>query len=304
MEHKLKVTPKDFFLYLLVNMGLYYSAIALIVLWHQYINHLYPSTVYSSVTSMNSSMKWAIASLIVVFPIYVAVMHYLNKDVEATPEKREMWIRKWLIYFTLFITALTLVIDIIAVLYAFLDGELAISFALKALSILVVAGAIFSYYLFELRSTTSDKTKTRSWFRWGSLLLVLASVIGAFFVVGSPTTARLIKQDQVRVNDLSSIQWQIINYWQSKGELPVELAMLNDSISGYITPVDPATAEPYGYSVIDEKSFTLCADFNLKGAEYEGQRYPVEMISTWSHEEGRQCFNREVDEDLYPVRMK
>src|SRR3989344_1147809 len=100
MENNTTKTPRDFFLYILSSATLYYSAVWLITLWYQYINHWFPDPIsygYSQV-GISSTMRWAIASLIIVFPVYIGGTHFLNKDLDKNPAKREMRIRKWLAY--------------------------------------------------------------------------------------------------------------------------------------------------------------------------------------------------------------
>jgi hypothetical protein len=80
-------------------------------------------------------MRWAIASLVIVFPVYVWVTHRLNNDLEVNPEKRGLWIRKWLMYLTLALASVALVIDLIALVNEFLSGEFTTTFLLKVLAV-------------------------------------------------------------------------------------------------------------------------------------------------------------------------
>ena len=64
-------------------------------------------------------------------------------------------------------------------------------------------------------------------------------IIAAFFIIGTPNSARLTQYDQQKVSDLQNIQTQIVNYWQKKSALPDSLSDLNDPISGFTVPTDP-----------------------------------------------------------------
>ena len=142
---------------------------------------------------------------------------------------------------------------------------------------------------------------------------MLITVVYGFVVMGSPMTIRKLRFDERRISDLSSLQNQIVfNFWQQKGRLPKTLEELYDPISG-ITPVtDPETFEPYEYSNDGKLTFTVCANFALpsstgaKGApaipnpvfltkysEFGGQ--------DWVHGQGRSCFERTIDTELYPA---
>ena len=247
-------------------------------------------------------MRFAIASLIIVFPIFILVSWYLNKIYRREAVVRESKIRKWLIYLTLFITSLIIIGDLVSTINMFLGGEMTVRFILKALSVLSVAVVIFTYYLDDVRRETP--TKLAKYFASVSAIIILVGVIGAFFIVGSPATVRLMEFDQQKISDLQNIQYQIVNYWQRKEMLPNSLSDLNESISGYKVPVDPQTKSSYEYIVKDtvNLSFELCATFNkpsLKNAFIT-----LDNNQNWVHPAGRFCFERIIDKQLYPLINK
>ena len=99
------------------------------------------------------------------------------------------------------------------------------------------------------------------------MLVVLASIVTGFFVVGSPKEERMRRFDSERVAHLQQLQFNIIEYWRSKGKLPVKLADLNDPTRGVIVPVDPdpdKKGEPYGYEIKGPETFELCATFQTE----------------------------------------
>jgi hypothetical protein len=105
------------------------------------------------------------------------------------------------------------------------------------------------------------------------------------------------------------MQWQIVNYWQSKGAIPATLAEIQDPISSYMLPVDPQSSEGkvYEYKVTGKQAFELCATFSQKGNQSDAMSAPITKYNTndvWAHEAGRVCFPRTIDADLYPVRVK
>ncbi len=305
--------PRDVFLHLLAVVTLYWSAVSFITLCWQYINYWFPDALNYNY-GFNGNMRFAMASLFIVFPVFIAVSYVLNKIYTKEAEVRESKIRKWLIYLTLFVTALVIIGDLIFVINNFLGGEATPQFLLKALSVLVVAVVIFWYYLDDVRRSTPSRFA--KYFAIDSSIIVAAGLIGAFFIVGSPMNARLVQFDQQRVYDLQNIQSQVVNYWQQKGELPKTLANLNDSISGYVSPVDPQTNQPYEYNVKDLAvlHFELCANFKLPSITDNTGRvktapvpamYPYNGISqVWDHAAGRVCFDRTIDKQLYPPLNK
>lgn len=302
--------PRDVFLHLFAMVALYWSAISFITLCWQYINYFFPDLIQLryGVQSYVWPIRFSVASLIIIFPLFILAAWYLNKIYRREAPVRESKIRKWLIYLTLFVAALIIMGDLVSVIFNFLGGEITVKFILKALSVLVVAGAIFGYYLDDVRRP--EPAKSARYFAWVNGAIILALVAGAFFIIGSPTQARLAQFDQQRVSDLQNIQSQVVNYWQRKGRLPQNLGDLNDSISGYFVPNDPENNQPYEYNVKDsvELNFELCAVFNLnsnlssnvKSAPVPAYVYPYDYSQNWDHSQGRVCFERNIDKQLYP----
>lgn len=303
---KLKVTPKDFFLWLGAMVALYVSATSLILLIHQYINVLFPSALdYPQADPYSGSIRFAIASLIVVFPAYIWLTRMLNQDIRTSPAKSELWVRKWLVYITLFIAGSTIIGDLIALVYTFLEGELTTRFSLKALTILIVLGGGFWYYLASLRGVWEEKESLSKTIGVVVAVAVFVSVAAGFFIIGSPMTQRLIQLDFKKEQDLQSLQWQILNFWQLKEKLPASLEELEDDFGGFISPVDSETGKPYGYKVTGPMTFEICATFNLESTSattYPITSEPVKGFEneTWKHGAGEHCFERVIDPERYP----
>ena len=91
------------------------------------------------------------ASLVIAFPVFLFVARYLGKELVRSPVKRLSAVRRWLTYLTLFLAAAVLVGDLITLVYNLLGGELSLRFVLKVLVVAVIAGAVFGYYLMDLR---------------------------------------------------------------------------------------------------------------------------------------------------------
>jgi hypothetical protein len=306
MENGIKRNiPRDVFLHLLAVVTLYWSSISFTTLIWQFINYFFQDAMdYFYYESFAGIIRFSVASLIIVFPIFIFVSWYLNKIYKKELEVRESKIRKWLIYFTLFVVSLVIIGDLVTVMNTLLGGEIAIKFILKALIVFLVAGFIFGYYLDDVRRSTS--TPFAKYFAWGSSILVFAVIISTFFIIGSPTTARLIQLDQQRVNDLQNIQMQIVNYYQAKEKLPENLSVLTDDISGFTAPQDPTTKANYEYIIVDAEklSFQLCANFDRENKTSKDNRYYYGDSQSWNHPAGRFCFDRTIDKDLYPINPK
>ncbi len=307
-----KSTAQDFFLNLGVVVTLYASVGAFLSLAFDVINKLFPDNLAYYGDPYSSSVRFAMATLIIVFPLFVRLSRIVTKAMAADQARKESLVRRWMVYITLFLSSVMLVIDLVTLLNTFLAGEISIRFLLKALSVLVVGGIVFWHYLSEVRGMSSPAKFNIA--VYGSSVLVAALVISSFFVFGSPMTMRKLRADDTRVSHLQTVQYQILNYWQQKGSLPAYLSDLDDSISGYSAPVDPETGKAYVYSTQSKFSFKLCADFNLASVDTKGEgsygrdysyAYPVggfgAMGENWKHEAGTTCFDRTIDPEMYPV---
>lgn len=307
----IRTGPKDFFLNLLGVATLYASVVFTLVLLFQYVNVKLPVPGQQSYLLSNALDLIRVASsvLIVVFPTFLIIAWLVGKDLRVQPEKRNVRIRKWLTYFTLFLTAITIIVDLIILVYNFYNGDLTSRFALKVISVLIIAGVVFWYYMWDLRRAVFDNKKTKL-FAWIAGFAVLVCLVSGFFIAGSPATQRAIRLDEQRISDLQNIQSQIVSYWQAKDKLPADLSQLKNDINGQIVPVDPRTAIAYGYAVKGPLSFELCVMFEHEG-DSSGQLYTsssslstvtlgfTNAMDNWKHSVGKTCFTRTIDPDYY-----
>lgn len=309
MEQQTKTGPKEVFLNLLVIVTLYVSVISFIALLFQYISYLYPDRLNFYFNNISSQIRLSSAALIVVFPVFIFLSWLIGKDLAANPPKRELKSRRWLIYLTLFISAVTIIVDLVTLIYNFYSGDLTIQFFLKILVIFMVAGAVFGYYAWELKRSFGPARLPRI-SAWSSSILIFIAVVAGFFIVGSPATQRDRRFDEQRVNNLQILQTEIINYWTLKDQLPSNLDALKNSVSGFNPPVDPQTGRPYEYNIKSKLSFELCADFkkpSLNRSSNAKERLPDSIYNdpysqNWDHNVDRSCFARTIDPQLYKNR--
>ncbi|PIR38359.1 MAG: hypothetical protein COV34_02005 [Candidatus Zambryskibacteria bacterium CG10_big_fil_rev_8_21_14_0_10_42_12] len=286
---------KDFFLHLGLIVSLYTSVIALVNLLFRIINIKFPQLDYSYYYSVGSPVSMPVATLIVFFPLFLYFSHLVYRSYEQSAEKKELKVRKWLLYITLFIAGVVFAGDLVTVIYYFLDGrELALGFLLKALTIFLVAGLVFFYYLKDMKDTLCDKAR-RNWAITATIMVLVAIVLG-FIALGSPRTQRMIREDGQTVQTLQSIDSDIRYYVQNTGMLPAGLDDLYQSVYTYGNP-NTYTNEGLSYRVVDADSFELCATFNLPSQGISSSTYE----DPWFHSEGTSCFTRNVtDTPLKP----
>lgn len=314
-----KVTPKDFFLWIAAMVFLYGSLFTLIRLLFDYIDYTFPDPLNYYIDPYSSSMRVEIASLIVLFPAFLVMMHYIRKDLVLDALKKDLWIRRWALYLTVFIAGLTVIGTLITLVNYFLGGEITTRFILKILVVLLVAGGAFLHFLADIWGYWVQNPQRARLIGWGAGTVVATSIVSGFFIMGSPAQIRLYKFDDQKVGDLQNIQWQIVSYWQQKGKLPVTLSDLQDPISGYVVPNDPQTGESYEYKITNKLSFELCGTFNAQSRESSRGTpliaRPVVpdaigiggkdlMNDTWQHGAGRTCFARTIDPERYPPHPK
>ena len=147
--------PRDIFLHLFAMVALYWTAISCITLCWQYANYFFPDVLAMryGYESYLGAIRFAVASLVIIFPLFILASWYLNGIYRKEARVRESRIRKWLIYLTLFVASLIIIGDLVSVIFSFLGGDITMRFVLKASSVLLVAGVIFGYYLDDVRRT-------------------------------------------------------------------------------------------------------------------------------------------------------
>src|SRR3972149_6790204 len=101
--------PKNVFLHLLNIVTFYLGIFHFISLYIQYISFLFPDPLNFFYTGMAATVRMSTSILMVAFPVYILTAWLLGKDLKKNPERREYKLRKWLLYFTLFVAAITII---------------------------------------------------------------------------------------------------------------------------------------------------------------------------------------------------
>jgi hypothetical protein len=321
-NNKPQITAKDFFLHIGVIVALYVFAISFLTFLFNIINYSFPDRLAGYGDPYSYTIRFAISTLIVSFPILLILLNIIYKDLLKNVAKRGLALRRWFIYLTIFITTATISVDLIVLINTFLGGEITTRFILKVMAVGLVAIAIFGYSLRDLKGEFFTKTKCRNIFLWFSSIIVIASIVWGFIIIGSPNHFRNIRDDNQRLADLQNLQWQLLNHYQTRGVLPNSLSELEDNFTGYIVPTDPKTDENYEYKnptvlATTTLTFELCANFAENKRDLAGRgdyntsvSYPSKDIyyydqnfadSNWDYEVGQFCFQRTIDPIKYPV---
>ena len=334
------------FLSLGVLISLIVSVTSFLNLAFEILNKKFPDVLngiyqYGYYSSQFEKARTFLSMLIIMFPTFLILAYFWKKKEKKGLGYHDEVVRKWLSYIIIFLSILIAVIDLIILVRYFVSGEITIRFIFKVLIALAGAKMILYYFVPEVLEVKFWKIKWNKFFKITSncfsMAMVLALIIWSFCVIGSPFKQRQLQLDDRRIQDLQSIQWQVINYWQQKEKLPASINDLKNPLSGYSLPVDPEfeKGRVYEYSINslkDAMSFELCATFSLpmpKGwQEYQGYSggviapmvatdvatssspmnfiypYPSGTNDSWDHQIGRTCFKRNIDKDLYPLYPK
>jgi hypothetical protein len=95
-------------------------------------------------------VRWSISVLVVVFPLFLVLDARERRSLAMDPARRRSAVRKWFGYTTLFLASLALVGDLVALIYAFLSGDLTSRVLAKAALVAVTAGLVFLYFRGEM----------------------------------------------------------------------------------------------------------------------------------------------------------
>lgn len=124
-----------------------------------------------------------------------------------------------------------------------------------------------------------------------ALAVVGAAIVGGFFLVGSPGEARAYRLDTRRVEDLRSASSAVDLHWNRSKALPASIDEAIRTRGGSDPLRDPGTGDSYGYRVVDETHYELCAVFERASQEPPSYGDPI-----WAHASGRQCFTLQAKE--------
>jgi hypothetical protein len=155
-KRKPYLSAREAFLYLVLFLTLYISAVSFGSLVFDFINLWLPDALQGPYFNNSDSIRIGTASLVIAFPIYLWISWLLAKAIKRDPDKRGSKVRKWLTYITLFITAGVIIGDLISLVYNLLGGELTLRFILKTITVGVIAGTVFGYYLWDLRQEEKE----------------------------------------------------------------------------------------------------------------------------------------------------
>lgn len=152
------LSAREAFIYLVLFTTLYLTAFNFGRLVFQFINLGFPDlAAYAGYSdSVRQAIQFSVAALVIAFPIFLGLSWVIGRSIKRDPSKRASKVRKWLTYMTLFVAAGVIIGDLTALVYSFLGGDLSARFGLKVVTVAVIAGATFGYYLWDLRKEEAE----------------------------------------------------------------------------------------------------------------------------------------------------
>jgi hypothetical protein len=303
------LSAREAFLYLVLFLTLYVSAVSLGALAFELIDRTFPDALEEAWARARSlsTIRWSTAALMIAFPAYLLFARSSLRSFAADPDKRQSRVRKWLTYLTLFVAAAVILVDLITLVFNVLEGELTRRFLLKVAAAAAIAGTVFGYYLWELRRDEGEPGRTKG--STGRLRLLAAAVtaavvllvVGGFVAAGSPQGARQRRLDAERISNLQQISGAIDSYWHRRDALPPDLDALTRERNLYVPSIrDPESGETYEYAIHSATTYELCALFatDTDSGDDRGRDYEFGAGSEfWRHRASRTCYQLEIVHD-------
>jgi hypothetical protein len=256
---------------------------------------------YSS-SANDIQLKFAISALFISAPIFYFISCLINKGLHKGELEKDSAIRRWLTYFIILVSSLIILGSFVGVIDNFLAGELTSRFILKAVSVLLISGAAFSFYFYDVKRANPDKPdKVVKIFFLTTLTLVVAAFVAAWFFVESPKMARERRIDEALVQNIYNLENTVNSYYDKNKKLPANLEEINNfrrnyPVSGNI--IDPETKQPIVYQKVGDKEFKMCATFRTSSIDQDNSQTTyvgVDTAGSKEHLAGYQC----LDGSLY-----
>ena len=184
--NKPKTNSKEFFQYLL-QFGLFYiSAITLALLWFELIDTSFQNSPddikYSWVYTL---MTLDVSILIVMTPAFLLLSWYSKAYLRKHPERKDIGFRRWMMYLTVFLTALSFIWFLIFLINDFILGDLTAAFVIKTVILLIVAACVFAYYFWEVEADPSSRSMISCLAGWIYLAITVLCIVFYFLVVNN-----------------------------------------------------------------------------------------------------------------------
>lgn len=264
INNNMNNNAKYAFYYLLSLVALIFTAVSVGMIAFGIINQ----TVIDALnlgSSVGNNLKFAISALLIATPIFFVMQNLINKGLRSGELTKESGVRRWLTYFILLVSSVTILGVFIGIINSFLAGELTLSFIFKAISMIIISAVVFSFYLYDIRrADVVSKNPVMRIFFFASLTLIAAAFIASWFFIESPTLTRAKRLDQNLINNITSLENAINSYNDKYKKLPDALDEIKNNRDIYFdlkSLNDPETGVAITYKKTSDKTFEFCATF-------------------------------------------
>jgi len=187
----------------------------------------------------------------------------------------------------------TLLIADFAFALSYPPREFASRFLLKVIVVAAVSVGVLGYCGYILNRMRGAGVSIAELVGLSMAEGIAIALVVIVILFGPPSVIQLERLDRQRLNDLHTIEFDVMFYGQTTGKLPMSL----DVVPRSQVSLDPVTRQPYEYLRTGDFSFEVCASFAMPG---EGRHDSAEAIfgpeanKNWSHPAGRTCFKRTI----------
>lgn len=260
---KPKPAAFDAFFHLVTYFAMVLSAIAVGTIIFQIINRYVPDLEriyldYHGEPSYRGPIRFGISTLLLTGPLLLILTGYLHRwfrDGSLSPTSA---VRRWLTYLLLFAAAANIITSVIRLLNGFLEGNYTSNFVLKMLTVLLIAAAVFGFYLWELRRDRYERHPVALPLLIATAVVFLTVLVVGFTLVGSPLEARKREFDLRRSDAAQQIRNLLEDEFRRRSTLPSTLQSFDPTLG-----LDPETAQPFGYTKLADNRYELCVTFAL-----------------------------------------
>lgn len=240
----------------------------------------------------DQGIKYAIASLLVIGPVYFLAVNLLHRRYKTDELNHNSGIYRWLTYLMLLASALSIVGSLIALIASFLNGDYSLSIVLDILVVMIIALFIFGYYFYDLKRKDYKKVDQVSAIVGGVVVVVLVvAVVLGFLNVETPAKTRARLLDSRTENALSNLVMSVANDYSLNNKVPDQISNLAE----WVSPGKDISVVSVTYRKINDQNFELCADFNSASAS----KFNVTTDMPWAgHPVGNACYNIDAAQAL------
>ncbi len=165
------------------------------------------------------------------------------------------------------------------IVYSWLYGNLPIAVFMKGGVAFVIIALVALYFYLD---------KYANIFAGLLLLGTIATLVVSFKVIGTPAEARLYRLDNITLQNLQTVKYEIDNQSQSFGKKILTL----DELTDYnLKNILSKTKIKYSYNLKENtkeiESYNLCADFNFDMPKSINNGYENHE---WDYKKGESCF--------------